>query len=341
MLSIDGSLGEGGGQIFRSALALSMVTRRPVRIERIRAGRAKPGLLPQHLTALQASAAICNAEVTGATAGSSQVSFRPRAIRGGEHRFAVQGAGSATLVVQTISYALLRAPEPSVITVEGGTHNPSAPPADFLERCWAPALRAMGAQVEVALERPGFHPKGGGMLTAKIVPSELGRFEREERGPERARRAVTMLAALNEGIADRELRVARERLSLGRDQMSKLLFDESFGPGNAFLVELEHTAGSSIFSSFGDRGLRAEQVAEQAIGRALAFHESDAAVDEHLADQILLAMAIGKGGLFTTTEPTSHTRTQIDLLRRFLEVDVDTTTRDERTYTIELRGADV
>jgi RNA 3'-terminal phosphate cyclase (ATP) len=341
MLVIDGSFGEGGGQVLRSALSLSMVTRRPFRIDRIRAGREKPGLLRQHLTAVRASAAICNAEVTGDQLGSTSLQFRPRAVKGGAHRFAIESAGSATLVLQTIAPALLRAPEPSVVTIEGGTHNSNAPPYDFLERSWAPALAKMGVTIELSLERPGFYPKGGGVITARIAPGELGRFEREERGAEHSRRAIAMLAGLSDSIAERELRVARERLALTREQAQKKVWDEAYGPGNAFLVELVHEQGTSLFASFGERGQRAEIVAEQAISRALAFHESEAAIEEHLADQLLLPMAIGKGGLFTTTEPTSHTKTQADLLRTFLEVDVDLLTRDERKYTVELRGADV
>lgn len=341
MLVIDGSIGEGGGQVLRSALSLSMVTRRPFRIERIRAGRAKPGLATQHLVAVRAAAAVCNAEVSGDQLGSTALSFRPRAIKGGEHRFSIETAGSATLVLQTITPALLRATEPSVVTLEGGTHNPAAPPFEFLERCWAPALAQMGVTIELSLERPGFYPKGGGLFTARVTPGELGRFEREERGAEKSRRAIATIAGLSEPIADRELRVAKERLGLSRDQMIRRIESEERGPGNVFQVELVYEHGTAIFASFGERGLRAEQVAELAIGRALAFHESDAAVEEHLADQLLLPMAIGKGGLFTTTEPSSHARTLAEVLRIFLDVDVDESTRDERTYTIEMRGADL
>lgn len=341
MLVLDGSIGEGGGQILRSALSLSMVTRRPFRIERVRAGRDKPGLARQHLAALRAAASICNAEIGGDALGSTSVSFRPRAVRGGEHRVKIESAGSATLVLQSLVPALLRAPAPSVVTLEGGTHNPLAPPFDFLERAWVPALATMGVRIELALERPGFVPAGGGIFTARITPGELGRFEREDRGVERSRRAIAMIAGLSESIAERELRIARERLGLARDQAVKMVWDESHGAGNAFLVELVHESGTSVFASFGDKGLRAERVAEGAIGRALAFHESDAAIDEHLCDQLLLPMAIGKGGVLTTTEPSPHTQTQIELLRRFLDVDVELTTRDERTYRVELRGADV
>ncbi|MDQ3037087.1 MAG: RNA 3'-terminal phosphate cyclase [Myxococcota bacterium] len=341
MLVIDGSSGEGGGQILRSALALAMVTRRPFRIERIRAGRDKPGLLRQHLVAVRAAGTICNAEVVGDQLGSTALSFRPRAIRGGEHRFVIEGAGSTTLVLQTIAPALLRAAEPSVVTIEGGTHNPAAPPFDFLARCWAPAMAQMGVSIELSLERPGFAPKGGGALVARVTPGELARFEREERGRERARRAVAITAGLPDAIADRELRAARARLGLSRDQLQQQVFDASLGPGNVFFVELEHEHGASMFASFGQRAARAEHVAEMAISRALAFSESDGAIEEHLADQLLLPMAIGKGGVFTTTEPTSHAQSQAELLRRFLDVDVDVTTSDERTYRVALRGADL
>lgn len=341
MLVIDGSIGEGGGQILRSALSLSMVTRRPFRIERVRAGRDRPGLMRQHLVAVRAAAAVCNAEVSGDQLGSTALSFRPRAVRGGDHRFAIETAGSATLVLQTIAPALLRAPEPSHVVLEGGTHNPAAPPFDFLARSWAPAMREMGVSIELALERPGFYPKGGGIFSARIEPGELGRFDREERGAERSRRAVAWIAGLSDAIAERELRVARERLGLARDALERKVWDESLGPGNVFMVEMVHEHGTSLFTSFGDKGLRAEQVAEQAIGRALAFHESEAAVEEHLADQLLLPMAIGKGGSFTSTEPSSHARSQAEILRIFLDVDVDVTTGDDRRYAFELRGADV
>jgi RNA 3'-terminal phosphate cyclase (ATP) len=341
MLVIDGSIGEGGGQILRSALSLSMVTRRPFRIERIRAGRDKPGLTSQHLIAVRTAKAICDAEVSGDALGSMALSFRPRAVRGGEHRFAIESAESATLVFQMIAPALLRASQPSVVTLEGGTHNPNAPPFDFLEHSWVPAMAQMGVSIELSLERPGFYPKGGGLFTARVRPGDLGRFEREERGKEKSRRAIAMTAGLETAIADRELRAAKDRLGVGRDRLKHAVYDESLGPGNAFLVELEYESGTSIFSSFGARALRAEQVAELAISRALTFHESDAAIEEQLADQLLLPMAIGKGGTFTTTEPTDHTQSQAELLRRFLDVDVDITSSDERTYTVDLRGADV
>jgi len=170
MIWIDGSFGEGGGQILRTALSLSLATGIPFRIENIRAGRKNTGLLRQHLTAVRAAAEIGSAEVEGATLGSSALTFSPGAVRAGEYRFAVGTAGSGTLVFQTILPALLRAPAPSRVIIEGGTHNEFAPPFDFLATTLLPLIRRMGARVSLTLERYGFYPAGGGRFVAVIEP---------------------------------------------------------------------------------------------------------------------------------------------------------------------------
>src|SRR5262245_60443308 len=168
---IDGSQGEGGGQILRTALALSLVTGAPFRVEKIRAGRQKPGLLRQHLTAVTAAVEIGGAAVEGATLGSRELSFRPGSVRPGAYRFAVGTAGSAALVLQTVLPALLTATGPSTVVVEGGTHNPHAPPFDFLALAFLPLLARMGARAQATLDRPGFYPAGGGQLTVEITPA--------------------------------------------------------------------------------------------------------------------------------------------------------------------------
>ena len=343
MLVIDGSVGESGEQVLRSALTLSMVTRRPFRMERIRSGRGLPGLTPTLIDAVHAAVAVCNAEVSGDVPGSTSLSFRPRAIRGGAHALTLASGGSTTLVLEMLAPALLRATEPTRLRLEGGTHAPGGPSHEFVALAWVEAMRAMGASIDVTLEQPGFGHPGAprGVLSAVVQPGAIGRFEREVRGPERTRRASVLAAGIAESVVERELRIARERLGLARDHLRRITLDPSLGPGNVFTVEFEHAAGTSVFVSFGERALRPEQVAELAIGRALAFHESDAAVEAHLASQLLLPMAIGKGGVFTTTEPSPRATAQIALLERFVEVDVDLTTRDERTFTLEIRGADV
>ncbi|MBN8610971.1 MAG: RNA 3'-terminal phosphate cyclase [Deltaproteobacteria bacterium] len=339
MIVLDGSAGEGGGQILRSALTLSILTRTPFRMERIRAGRQKPGLLAQHLTAIAAAKAVSNAEVTGADPGSREITFKPRTVHGGDHAFRVGTAGSSTLVLQTVLPALLRASEPSTITVEGGTHNPAAPPFEFLAWSFLPVLTKMGAQIELTLERPGFYPKGGGRVRMKVTPGSLEPLELEERGAVTGRRVIAISAGLPPAIADRELRVAKDRLSLGRDEVERIDHPEELGPGNVVYVVHRFANVAAVFSGFGDRGARAEEVAEQAIGPSLRYLESKGAVDEHLADQLLVPMAMGRGGVFTTSEPSSHFETQLETLRTFLGGDVEVDTADEKTWTITMRGA--
>jgi len=174
MIQIEGSQGEGGGQILRSALALSLITATPFCIENIRAGRAKPGLLRQHLTAVNAAAEIGSAEMIGASIGSTRLEFKPGKVRAENYSFAVGTAGSATLVLQTVLPALLTHSEPSTLTLEGGTHNPFAPPYDFLARTFLPLIARMGPRVTTHLERAGFYPAGGGRFTVSIEPALLG-----------------------------------------------------------------------------------------------------------------------------------------------------------------------
>ena len=197
MILIDGSEGEGGGQILRTSLALSLVTGQPFRLENIRAGRQKPGLLRQHLTAVEAATTVGAAEVIGAALGSKTLEFRPGAVTPGNYRFAVGTAGSATLVLQTVLPPLLTANAISTLTLEGGTHNPFAPPFDFLARCFAPLIQRMGPTIELELRRPGFFPAGGGKFHARIEPvKRLARFDLLERGPLRQHRARVIISKI-------------------------------------------------------------------------------------------------------------------------------------------------
>ena len=176
MMIIDGSLGEGGGQVLRTSLALSLVTGKPFRIDNIRAGRKSPGLLRQHLTAVGAAAQVGEASVDGAAMGSTSMTFIPRALRAGDYAFSIGTAGSTTLVLQTILLPLAVAGAPSTVVIDGGTHNPAAPPFDFLDQAFLPLLRRMGVDVNVELVRPGFFPAGGGQIRATITPvGKLGR----------------------------------------------------------------------------------------------------------------------------------------------------------------------
>jgi RNA 3'-terminal phosphate cyclase (ATP) len=323
MIHIDGSFGEGGGQILRTSLALSLLTGKPFRIERIRAGRKTPGMLRQHLTSVQAAARVGDAHLDGAAIGSQELTFRPQSLRGGQYAFAIGTAGSTTLVLQTILVPLLVAKERSVIELEGGTHNSAAPSFDFLTRSFLPLLAQMGAKVEAQLIRPGFYPAGGGKIVVTIEPAaQLGRLELLERGTIVRKSARAMVANLPHEIARREIAVIAQKTGWPEEVLEAHTVRGSVGPGNAVTLEVECKQVTEVVTGFGQRGVRAEDVAARASEEMLRYLESTAAVGEHLADQLLLPMAIGGGGAFTTLAPTTHTTTNIDVIRKFLDVEI-------------------
>ncbi|MCB1955049.1 MAG: RNA 3'-terminal phosphate cyclase [Rhodocyclaceae bacterium] len=318
-LQLDGSQGEGGGQILRSALSLSMLTGTSFTIERIRAGRARPGLLRQHLTAVRAAAEICSAKVSGDTLGSSALQFEPGAIRGGDYHFAIGSAGSCTLVLQTLLPALWFADAPSTVTITGGTHNQAAPPADFLISSWAPLVARMGVCQSIALRRHGFYPAGGGELFARTTPvPQLRPLELIARGQPRSQRARAIVAAQGLDVARAQVTRLGEWLGQCTSRIHELPASE--GPGNVVLIEFIHEHVTEIFSGFGQRGRSATSVADAAIAEAEHYRTSIACVGEHLADQLLLPIALAGSGRFTCTTVSSHFETNIDIIQRFLPV---------------------
>lgn len=319
MLTIDGSQGEGGGQIVRTSLSLSLLSGTPVRIEKLRAGRSKPGLLRQHLTAVNAAAQIGDAAVSGAEIGSQTIEFRPRTIRPGDYTFSIGSAGSTTLVLQTVLPALWAADGPSQLTLEGGTHNPLAPTFDFIVRAFLPLLARMGVQVQATLDRPGFFPAGGGRMRVTVQPAgKLAAISILERGAVRARRATAMWTSLPSDVARRELATAQARLGLSDADCAARPIRGAHGPANVFQIEVESEHVTEVFTAFGERGLAAERVAEQACEEAEAYLNSQAAVGPHLADQLLLPMAMAGEGAFSSLAATPHTETQMAILARFL-----------------------
>jgi len=319
VIHLDGSAGEGGGQILRTALGLSLVTGTPFTIDRIRAGREKPGLLRQHLTAVKAAQEVGGADVSGAAIGSRVLTFRPGAVTPGHYSFSVGTAGSATLVLQTVLPALLTAKGPSTLSLEGGTHNAWAPPFDFLEKAFVPILARMGAKVALKLERRGFYPAGGGRFTAAIEPcSRLERLDLPERGKVVATRATAMVASLPTSIAQRELKVLERGLALDRTRLTSVEDRDSIGPGNVAFIEIESEHVTELFTGFGEKRVSAEAVAGKLAKEVREYLESGAPVGEHLADQLLIPMALAGGGSFVATPLSSHSTTNIDVIEKFL-----------------------
>jgi RNA 3'-terminal phosphate cyclase (ATP) len=337
VLTIDGSQGEGGGQILRSSLALSLVTGRPFRITRIRAGREKPGLMRQHLVAVQAAAKVGGAKVTGAALGSTELVFEPGDVRSGEYHFAIGTAGSASLVLQTVLPPLLTADNPSRLTIEGGTYNMHAPPFDFLARTFVPVINRLGPKLKVKQRRPGFYPAGGGCIEVTITPpSAWEPLELIERGRPRGRSARALVGRLPVSIAERELRVIRRKIGWDEEELHAEEVRDSRGPGNVIMLTLDYEHVTEVFTGFGARRIRAEQVARSALDEACHYLDSDAPVGEHLADQLLLPLAIGAGGTFRTTTLTDHAVTNIAVLRAFLDLEVRTEPEPGGAYRVSV-----
>ena len=317
LVNIDGSVGEGGGQILRSSLALSMVTGRPFRITRVRAGREKPGLMRQHLTCIQAAQAICGADVTGDAVGSQDVSFIPGKVFPGSYHFPIGTAGSTTMVLQAILPALLLAGGPSRIVVGGGTHNKSAPPFDFFQHALLPLLNRAGAQVEATLERHGFYPAGGGSIVVEVQPATPRPLEVSERGRRLNARAVALVSRLPRSIAVRELEVLRDRIGLGDHQTFPISVDNPVGPGNAACVHLQFEHITEVFSAVGEVSKSAELVARELADEVRDYTAAQKPVGPYLADQLMVPLAVLAGGSYATGPLTDHSRTNMGVIAAF------------------------
>jgi len=326
MIEIDGSRGEGGGQIVRSSLALSLVTGKACAIKHIRGGRAKPGLMRQHVVAVQAARKISGAKVVGGEIGSSTLTFKPGPIQPGDYRFSISTAGSATLVLQTVLPALMIAGGPSSLELSGGTHNPHAPPLDFLERAYLPLLRQVGPVVEITLRRPGFYPAGGGEFEARIQPTRALRpLSLLERGEFVERSVHAIVANLPAHIAHRECDTIAAETNWDRGCFQCTTDQDSRGPGNVVMIFLRYAHVTEVFTGFGQKGKQAEAVARDVVEQARRYLACDAPVGEHLADQLMLPLAISAhlgcgGGVYRTAALSAHARTHLDVIRRFLDV---------------------
>ena len=337
MIRIDGSHGEGGGQILRTSLSLSLITGKPFSIEKVRSGRKKPGLMRQHLTAVNAAAEIGNAKVSGNAIGSQAFRFEPSTIKSGRFHYAIGSAGSCTLVLQTILPALIIADGPSEVILEGGTHNPFAPPFDFLAKAFLPLVGRMGPKVSAELEQPGFFPAGGGRFRVTIAPERtLSSLSLMERGPIKRQLACAAVSNLPMKIANRELKVVAKKLEWPRECLRSVNVENAHGPGNVLTIEIEGESVTEVFTGFGERGVSAEKVAARAAGRALDYLSHDVPVGPYLADQLVGPMAIAGGGRFRTVTASRHTLTNIDIIKCFMDVSIDVTANEQDQWEIKI-----
>ena len=341
MIEIDGSTGEGGGQVLRTSLALALCTGQAVRFQNIRARRPKPGLMRQHLACVQAAVAVSGARAEGAELGSQTLVFEPGEVRAGEHHFHIGSAGSCTLVLQTVLPALMGVEGESWLTLVGGTHNPMAPPFHFLLRSFAPLLQRLGVGLELKLERHGFYPAGGGRFTARITPAvQLTPVDVLSRGERLDAFAECLTPGVPGRVAWAELSLLGERLGWPRDKLLHGDARQDEGPGNALMATLAHTEVTELFTSFGEKGRPAEQVAMDVVRAVQGYLASDGALGEHLTDQWMLPLALavqasGKSAAFTCTELSLHARTQIETVSAFLPVRFQTE-RLERGWRVTL-----
>jgi RNA 3'-terminal phosphate cyclase (ATP) len=341
MIEIDGAKGEGGGQILRSALTLSLMTYRDFRILNIRAGRSKPGLRPQHLASVNAAASVGQAQVKGARLESREIEFQPTSIHPGTYRFEIPTAGSTSLVLQTVFLPLSIAVSPSEIEIMGGTHVPWSPCFHYLEANWLPAMELQGFRADLTLEKAGFYPQGGGRIRTLIQPlkKKIAPLRRLQRGDLQRIRGISTVSNLPESIAQRQQNRAVKRLAdLGCPVEIEIRTLPSPGKGSLLLLHAEFEAGQACYFGLGARGKTAERVADEAVGALLTFLRGEGVVDKYLADQLLLPLAFADGDSeFRTSKITQHLLTNADVVRAFGAAEIDVQGKLGQSGVIEIR----
>lgn len=332
MIQLDGS--GGGGQMLRTALSLAMVTGKPFRMTKIRGQRRKPGLMRQHLTCVKAACEISGGTADGAEIGSTELVFGAGEVRASSYHFSIGTAGSTSLLLQTLLPALWSAEGPSTLRLEGGTHNPLAPPFDFIERVFLPAMAKMGAKATVRLLETGFVPVGGGVIECEIEPcAAFAAFDWMDRGELKGKSIRVPVRELPLSIGGRVLDAA---LGAYPCEDAKLVaLPDGPGRGVACLVEAAFEHGHELCATFGEHGTSSEKVGRRAAKMMNDFIGNGAAVGRHLADQLLLPMALAGGGRFTTMPPDNHVPTNIAVIEEFLDLRFEVST-DERICTVSV-----
>lgn len=322
LIDIDGSLGEGGGQILRTALSLSMCSGQPVRIQKIRQNRKKPGLMRQHLACVKAATEVCQAQVRGAAIGSIEIEFMPGKIQAGNYHFSVGGAGSSVLIFQTVLPALMRVNESSLLTLEGGTHNPLAPSYDFLQAAFLPVLAKIGVQTDITIERYGFNPVGGGRWTIQITPPETFiPLQLETRGELIKREAYCIGSGLPDHVLERERSCLLKKLNWAENEIM-IRSVHSPGAGNMVSLRTHYSDITEVIDCSGEIGVKAERVAKMAVIQLRRYQSQRAPVGHYLADQLLLPLAVTAGGSYITGPLSQHTRTHMDVIQKILQMPV-------------------
>ena len=334
MITIDGAKGEGGGQILRTSLSLAACLNKPIEIKNIRAGRGKPGLLRQHYTCAAATAEISSGKIEGLEVGSEYLKFIPGSL-GGIHKhysFAIGTAGSTSLVFQTILPVLLLASHPVRVELKGGTHVPYSPTLEFIEYSFLPVLASIGVRAEIELESCGFYPAGGGSWTVLVHPwTRVSALSLCERGKFIQRKANALMCNLSHRIGEREL----NKVNWGPES-SAVKHVDGFGCGNVLSLQLQYENITSVFDSIGMHRKPAEAVAAEAVKFVQQYEATNAPVCEHLADQLLLPMVIGKGGRFVTQQLSLHSQTNIDVISQVSECEIRHEQVDENAWLIDV-----
>lgn len=340
MIEIDGSSGEGGGQILRTSLSLSVLTRKPFRIFNIRKLRQKPGLMPQHLSAVIAAKEICNGRVEGDVRGSTELMFTPGEVIPGDYFFDIGTAGSTSLLLQTLIPPLLFAKAKSHISLAGGTHVPFSPPYEYLEQVYIPMLNKAGAGIRIGIERYGFYPRGGGRIFAEITPAKRLVFSNLlEPGKIRSVTGISGVANLPLSIAERQKGAAAESLAAkGFRADIKYTDVPAIGQGTFIFLKPEDSNRICGFSALGERGKKAEIVGREAAQAFLDFTACRSCLDHHIADQIVLYLGLSDGpSEFTTSSISSHLVTNLWAITKFLDIETSVNGRTGSPGTVSIR----
>jgi RNA 3'-terminal phosphate cyclase (ATP) len=330
MIEIDGSEGEGGGQMLRTALAMSALTGRSFKFTNIRARRDRPGLAAQHLTGVKGVGELCRASMEGASVGSTSLTFEPGIVEAGDYRFDVGTAGSITLVLQACMLACARSRARTEFDIIGGTNVRMSPPSDYLEHVLFPLMRTLGYDIDVKVPARGFYPQGGGeMVVGMAMGERILPLRLEERGRFKGIGGVCFTQKLPDHIAERMASTARKTM-VGHAPV-KLVIDRrqghSVGAGLLLFAEYENTVLGS--DALGEKGISSEKLGEMAATSLLQEMGGNGTLDRHAADQILPYLSLAAApSTFLVGELTTHFRTQVEMVRKFVDVQIETEAKE-------------